>query len=260
MSGIGRITCPAGVRSTSKPTTAPCAYPRGKGNKSKLASKRPVGELTTVKCVSSNGKSATASSWKRAYPTFIGIPSFRNRSLRIELRIPVESDLSIQTGDGSVETDNNVGSVDIRTGDGHIKVSHAKGAIRLSTGDGHIEATDLNGRLDATSGDGHIQIDGRFDSLKLDTNDGTIDARVLRGSRMANNWSVRTGDGNVTLRLPDDFQANLELHTGDGRIRTDFPIVASGRLGRSDIQGKLNGGGLPLTARTGDGSIHILKY
>jgi DUF4097 and DUF4098 domain-containing protein YvlB len=193
-------------------------------------------------------------------PNFHWNSGFRNRSLRIELRIPVESDLSIQTGDGSVETDNNVGSVDIRTGDGHIKVSHAKGAIRLSTGDGHIEATDLNGRLDATSGDGHIQIDGRFDSLKLDTNDGTIDARVLRGSRMANNWSVRTGDGNVTLRLPDDFQANLELHTGDGRIRTDFPIVASGRLGRSDIQGKLNGGGLPLTARTGDGSIHILKY
>ena len=149
---------------------------------------------------------------------------------------------------------------DILTGDGHIKVSHAKGAIRLSTSDGHIEATDLNGRLDATSGDGHIQIDGRFDSLKLDTNDGTIDARVLRGSRMANNWSVRTGDGNVTLRLPDDFQANLELHTGDGRIRTDFPIVASGRLKRSDIQGKLNGGGLPPTARTGDGFIHILKY
>src|SRR5262245_29179980 len=32
---------------------------------------------------------------------------YRNRSLRIELRIPLESDLSIRTGDGSVETDNN---------------------------------------------------------------------------------------------------------------------------------------------------------
>jgi hypothetical protein len=192
-------------------------------------------------------------------PNFHWNSGFRGRSLRIELRIPRESDLSIRTGDGSVETDDNIGSLDIHTGDGHIKVNHARGAIRLSTGDGHIEATDLNGRLDATSGDGHIQIEGRFDSLNLDTNDGTIDARVLTGSRMTTNWSVRTGDGNVTLRLPEDFQADLEVHTGDGHIRTDFPIVASGRLGRSDIHGKLNGGGLPLTARTGDGSISILR-
>jgi DUF4097 and DUF4098 domain-containing protein YvlB len=193
-------------------------------------------------------------------PNFHWNSGFRNRSLRIELRIPLESDLSIRTGDGSVETDNNVGSVDIHTGDGHIKVNRARGAIRLSTGDGHIEATGLDGRLEATSGDGHIQIEGRLDSLNLNTNDGTIDARVSRGSRMSTNWSIRTGDGDVTLRLPEDFQADLEMHTGDGRIRTDFPIVASGRLGRSDIHGKLNGGGPPLTARTGDGSIHILKY
>jgi putative adhesin len=185
---------------------------------------------------------------------------YRNRSLRIELRIPRESDLNIRTGDGSVETDDNVGSVDIHTGDGHIKVYRARGAIRLSTGDGHIEATGLDGRLEATTGDGHIQIEGRLDALNLETNDGTIDARVLRGSRMSSSWNIRTGDGNVTLRLPEDFQADLEMHTGDGRIQTDFPIVASGRLGRSDIHGKLNGGGLSLTARTGNGSIHVLKY
>jgi len=184
---------------------------------------------------------------------------FNRYSLRIELRIPLEADLDIRTGDGSVETDNNVGAVEIHTGDGHIRVTRARGAIRLSTGDGHIEASGLDGQLDASTGDGRIQVEGRLDSLKLETNDGAIDARVLKGSQMSTNWNIRTGDGNVTLRLPEDFQADLEVHTGDGRIWMDFPIVASGKLGRSELRGKLNGGGRPLTAHTGDGSIQILK-
>src|SRR5205823_6615017 len=182
------------------------------------------------------------------------------RSLRIELKIPREADLSVRTGDGSVETGNNVGAVDIHTGDGHISVSGAKGDIRLSTGDGHIQATALDGQLDASSGDGHIQVEGRLDSLNLKTNDGAIDARLSKGSRISTSWSVRSGDGNITLRLPETFQADLDAHTGDGRINVDFPIVATGKAGRSELRGKINGGGSMLTARTGDGSISIFKY
>jgi hypothetical protein len=193
-------------------------------------------------------------------PRFNWNSAFSRRSLRIELRIPREADLNVNTGDGSVETGNNIGLVDIRTGDGHISVRGAKGDVRLSTGDGHIEAMNLDGRLEASSGDGRIDVDGRLDSMNLKTNDGSIDARVLRGSRMATSWSVRSGDGAVTLRLPADFQADLDAHTGDGRITTEFPITASGKISRSDIRGKLNGGGPALTARTGDGSIQILKY
>ena len=188
--------------------------------------------------------------------------SFGNnrRSLSIELRVPREADLNIRSGDGSVETANNIGVVDIHTGDGHINVSRVKGDIRLSTGDGHIEATSLDGRLDASTGDGRIHVEGRFDSLNLKTNDGAIDASVLRDSRIQNSWMVRTGDGDVTLRLPENFQADLDLQTGDGSINLEFPVATSGKISRSELHGKLNGGGLSLMARTGDGSIHILKF
>src|SRR5262249_37631726 len=90
---------------------------------------------------------------------------FNRRSLRIELRIPIETDVNVRTGDGSVEVANAVGSTDIHTGDGHIRVNGSKGNTRLSTGDGHIEATGLDGRLQASSGDGNIQVEGRLDAL-----------------------------------------------------------------------------------------------
>jgi DUF4097 and DUF4098 domain-containing protein YvlB len=182
-----------------------------------------------------------------------------HRLLKIEIHMPREGDLTVETGDGSVEVDSLAGKVDIHTGDGHIKLDGAKGEIRLRTGDGHIEAHHLDGQLEAKSGDGHIRIEGRFDALNLNTGDGSIEARALPGSRISSTWTVHTGDGSVDLTLPNDFQANLEAHTNDGRISLGFPVTVDGAISKSEVRGKINGGGSLLTVRTGDGSIRLMK-
>jgi hypothetical protein len=76
---------------------------------------------------------------------------------------------------------------------------------------------------------------------------------------MASGWNVRAGDGSVELNLPDNFAADVDLHTGDGHISLDLPVTVEGRLSRSSIHGKLNGGGNLLTIHTGDGSIRLQK-
>ena len=182
-----------------------------------------------------------------------------HRSLRIEVHMPRTADLNVDTGDGSVEAEAVNGSVDIHTGDGHIRVEGAKGDIRLRTGDGSIEGRDLDGRLEATSGDGHITLDGRFDALNIKTGDGSINARANPGSKLDNGWNVRTGDGSVDLSLPGDLQANIEASTNDGRISLGIPVTVEGSFSTSQIHGKMNGGGQPLTIHTGDGSIHLSK-
>ena len=62
----------------------------------------------------------------------------RHTSLRVEVHMPREADLSVRTGDGSVEAESINGNVDVPTGDGHIAVQGAKGYIKFHTGDGHI--------------------------------------------------------------------------------------------------------------------------
>lgn len=121
------------------------------------------------------------------------------------------------------------------------------------------EIEGVDGRLRARTGDGHIRAAGRFDSLDLNTGDGRIDARALPGSTAASNWSIRTGDGSVTLELPSTFAADVDLHTSDGHITLDLPVTVEGRLGERNIRGKINGGGNLLTVHTGDGSIRIEK-
>jgi Putative adhesin len=200
-----------------------------------------------------------------------------SRGLHIEVRMPRDADLQVETGDGSVQADSINGTVNIHTGDGSVKanslngsidlhtndgsiaVDSLKGDIRLRTGDGSIEARDLDGKVDADSGDGHIRIVGRFDALSVKTGDGSVDTRVLPGSKMASSWSIRTGDGSVDIVLPSDFQANIDATTGDGHISLGIPVTVEGTFSKSEIRGKMNGGGQPLTIHTGDGSIRLSK-
>jgi hypothetical protein len=76
---------------------------------------------------------------------------------------------------------------------------------------------------------------------------------------MAASWSLRTGDGSVDLTLPSDFQADIDATTGDGHISLGIPLTVEGMLGKSQIRGKMNGGGQALTIHTGDGSIRLSK-
>jgi len=180
-----------------------------------------------------------------------------SRGVRIELVVPRNADLQLHTGDGHVRCRGVSGNLQIETSDGSIDVSELRGSMRLHTGDGHIEGMDLDGALDASTNDGHVRVRGRFDALQLQTGDGSVTADVLPGSKMSSNWTVRTSDGSVTLRLSDGLAADIEAHTGDGSISSQLPLMVSGVLGRQDLRGKLAGGGPTLQIRTGDGSIHL---
>ncbi len=151
------------------------------------------------------------------------------------------------------------GAVNLRTGDGNIELASLKGEMDMHTGDGSVILDAVDGKLHASTGDGHIQANGRFDELDLKTGDGHVDVRATGGSALTNGWRLETGDGSVSLEVPHDLAADVDLHTSDGHIDLDMPVAAEGKLRQNEIHGKLNGGGSLLTIRTGDGSIHLKK-
>jgi Putative adhesin len=185
--------------------------------------------------------------------------SVGSHSIKIQVQVPAEADLDIHSGDGNVTSTAVSGAIRIDTGDGHITAQGLRGDIHLHSGDGHIEGSNFDGKLDVDTGDGHITISGRFDSLYLKTGDGSISASAASGSKIATPWNLRSGDGSITLRIPNDFAADLDAHTGDGHINLDFPVTVSGSLSESRVRGKMNGGGGTLEINSGDGSIHIQK-
>jgi hypothetical protein len=167
--------------------------------------------------------------------------NFGHRSLRVELAVPRQANLDVHTSDGNITAD------------------ALKGDSRFASGDGNLDIRGYDGALRASTGDGNIQLLGRFDTLDVHTGDGRIDAEAQRGSRMTGEWSLRSGDGSIILRLPDGFAADLDAHTADGRISVDLPITVSGSISQTRLRGKLNGGGQILELRSGDGNISLRR-
>lgn len=151
------------------------------------------------------------------------------------------------------------GRVNLRTGDGKIEVAGLKGGMDMHSGDGSVNLDGVEGKLRASTGDGHIKASGRFDELDLKTGDGHVEVRAAAGSSPAGGWHLETGDGNVTLEVPGDLAADVDLHTNDGHIDLDMPVTTAGKIRENEVRGKLNGGGSLITIRTGDGSIHVSK-
>lgn len=185
-----------------------------------------------------------------------------SQSVHFTVSVPRRLTLRAQTSDGSVEASDLQGSIDLRTGDGGVRASRVEGQLTVRTGDGSILVDDVSGEVEAESGDGSIEIAGRLERLDVRTGDGSVRAEVLSGSEMKDDWRVTTGDGNITLRVPQGFNADVEAHTGDGRVRIeglDPPVIQDRDRSRRDVRGRLGSGGLALHLRSGDGSIEVSR-
>jgi len=163
------------------------------------------------------------------------------QSIRVELRVPRESDLNV------------------RTGDGNVRVNDVRGTLQLQTGDGDVRVRDVEGSLRAETNDGNVDVAGRFDVLNLRTGDGNVDAEIAASSTQQPGWMLRSGDGNIRLRLPDYFAADLDAHTGDGKVKVDFPIMTSSSNKENAVRGRINGGGISIEVQSGDGDIRVEK-
>jgi len=163
------------------------------------------------------------------------------QSIRVEIQTPRESDL------------------DIHSGDGNLRVDDVRGKFQLETNDGNIGIHDAEGLLHANTHDGNINVEGRFDMLNVRTGDGNIDAKVSASHNPQAGWTLRSGDGNIRLTLPDNFAADLDAHTGDGSVKVDFPITTSGSSQENAVRGKINGGGISIELQTGDGDVRVEK-
>jgi hypothetical protein len=190
--------------------------------------------------------------------------SWQSPSVSLIVTAPRKTNAEVRTGDGSITADDLTGVVALNTGDGSIRASRIDGNLRARTGDGSIAVTDAAGRVEVDSGDGSIELAGRLEALDVRTGDGAIRLDILNGSVMKSDWNVNTGDGSITLRVPSNFDAEIDAHTGDGGARANgIDGLSSSRRNDDDDSGTLRGrigkGGRTFRLRSGDGSINVSR-
>jgi hypothetical protein len=196
----------------------------------------------------------------------IHIGSWQSPSVSLVVTAPREVNVVARTGDGSISADELAGTVELNSGDGSIQARRVEGSLRVRTGDGSIDITDATGRVEADSGDGSVELSGRLDALDVRTGDGAVRLDILDGSALKSDWSVNTGDGSISVRLPGNLDADLDAHTGDGGVHADgLPVAAErddtsgNRDTRDTLRAHLGKGGRTLRLRSGDGSINISR-
>ena len=183
-------------------------------------------------------------------------------SARLVVSVPASSDVRASSGDGSIDLEGVNGTITLHSGDGSIHASNSSGNVTASTGDGSIKLDGVDGVLDANTGDGSVRATGKLTRLHARSGDGSISVHAQPGSSTSDDWNITSGDGSVTLELPDGFGADLDAHTGDGGIHLDGVTVSNvtGAIRRNTARGQLGSGGKALRVRTGDGSITLRRF
>jgi DUF4097 and DUF4098 domain-containing protein YvlB len=169
---------------------------------------------------------------------------WHSRSAKLIVSAPASADLKASSGDGSID------------------VERMNGRVDLSSGDGSIKARELAGDVVAHTGDGSITLTGKLTAVRARTGDGSVRIQAEKGSAPTGDWEVTTGDGSVTLEIPEGFDAELDAHTGDGGIHMNGITVSnvSGEIRRNTVRGRLGNGGKVVRLRTGDGSITLKQF
>jgi len=172
--------------------------------------------------------------------------------------IPANARVKAGSGNGDVTIEGAGATVVASTGNGDIDVSDAQGEVQAHSGNGRVTITAAKGAVDVSTGNGSIKIATAMGPVDANTGNGSIDVTMdrLQGSP---DMRFTTGNGGITVRVPDGFGAELVSSTGGGRVTVDLPFEVEGRVRQSSVRGRIGSGGGRLVLRSGNGSVNVKR-
>jgi hypothetical protein len=181
----------------------------------------------------------------------------------------IEGNAELITSDGNLDVKKVTGSVNGRTSDGNAVADNIEGNVVMGTSDGNAQANNVRGDLQLTTSDGDIRATNSKGNTKLKTSDGNVSFTDMGGSLSAvtsdgdirgnmvslkDNLYVKTTDGNIDVVVPDNIGLDLALR--GQRINTKLNKFDGESKDRS-VNGKINGGGIPIELTSSDGSVSL---
>jgi len=159
-----------------------------------------------------------------------------------------------RTSGGNVRVSALNGDTEVRTSGGNIRAMQIIGNTKLITSGGNIVADNARGDLSVYTSGGDIRLQAIDGELKADTSGGDVEVALTGNNRGVD---VHTSGGDIVVRVPREFQATVDARTSGGDVECDLPVTSTGKHKRQLLHGEINGGGLPLRARTSGGDIRI---
>jgi DUF4097 and DUF4098 domain-containing protein YvlB len=187
--------------------------------------------------------------------------SWRGRSVRVEFTVYIPANLRLHaaTGNGDLTIDRAGADLSAATGNGDVMIGQTTGRVNAATGNGDIEVNEASGPVKATTGNGRVRVNTSSGPVSASTGNGPIDV-VMKQIPNAGDMSFTSGSGSISVTLPADYNGEVDMVSGTGSLRSDFPINVIGRLNPQHIRGTIGKGGPLLRMATGSGSLELRKY
>jgi len=160
-------------------------------------------------------------------------------------------DINLTTSGGSIEAKNSSGTLNLRTSGGSLRLTDLKGLVKASTSGGSINAENVDGDLEARTSGGSVRLHNIAGSLQASTSGGGIEADL---SRLGKYLKLSTSAGSVRVKMPLD--QGLDLDVRGNRVKMPLNNF-NGTMDKDRVQGRLNGGGIPVDISASSGSVYV---
>ena len=192
--------------------------------------------------------------------TFVTVPREFNYEIRLShgnARLPdIVGQASIAMSHGNLDVDNiEGGDIEIRLSHGNLEAGSLGGEmISLRSSHGNVDVRAIGAReTDAKLSHGNLRIESVEGAIRVDNSHGNIEVSLndSAGSRFSNSH------GDIDIVASEDFAANVDFR-GD-RVRMSSDLNFQGSVKDSRAEGRINGGGADIVARTSHGSISLRR-
>jgi hypothetical protein len=142
---------------------------------------------------------------------------------------------------------------------GDIRVSDVTGDLNAKSASGDVTVRNATGSINASSASGDVKVRDAVGIVNARSASGDVEVEIVR-LEGSGNMEFKSASGDVTVQAPANLDANVDMSTFSGSIRSDFPIQINKREHGtgSTARGQIGGGSRQLRLSSASGNINLL--
>ncbi|MDF2192015.1 hypothetical protein [Paraflavitalea sp. CAU 1676] len=163
-----------------------------------------------------------------------------------------KDDITLTTSGGNVEARNCDGKLHLTTSGGNVTLEDLSGNIDATTSGGTVRGNAIKGDLSAVTSGGNVMLSDLSASVNASTSGGNMNVTI---KELGSFVKLSNSGGNINVELPGNKGLDLRI-TGD-KVKASALNNFSGTVDEDSIDGKLNGGGIPVTVKGSSGRVTL---
>ena len=164
-----------------------------------------------------------------------------------------KNELNLSTSGGNILAESSEGNLVVSTSGGSIQLNDLKGKIDAATSGGNVEGKSIEGTISARTSGGNVSLQNMSGNVKASTSAGNMDVSIVHPGKYI---TLKNSAGRVKLTIPKNSGMDLKLNAS--QISTENLVNFSGKNSKDDIDGTINGGGIPVNVDAGSGKIQLI--